>query len=832
MPMTGAVNDVIPDLSFTGRRGTLTNSPGFDLAYFTENPPFAKKIWELYTDTGASGGVSLSGALSTGTMISGALTAVVPPVSYSGSLATSTGINATLTNYTYLSASLSSGTSISGTLGAAQPLSAALSLQTVITGFLSGGSIQIVAVPNLIMNLAMKDNPQAGVDKFLTLGSEVGAYVITDINVGLPYRPTDTQVAETNPKYVPPYNFDVLDIDLTVTIQALSKDLLIQQYRDLQGYIERTKAFLAPYRGTIPVTNDGTWFPGKAATITLQLQNSSYQTYWDVLAGYVDPPKDLFNLKGVQNIWTDVKVKFTVRSWGRGSRQRMINACWYGDFAKPFDPQDSLYKGYATVPNNKWTIDTTQYFVGNQCMKWSDTASSTFIFPSTGPKYPTGAKQYYFVPGHTILPSFRVRGNIVSGTLQVKLQKSTDDSTWVDDHVVKSLTNADNTALASGWQKYDGTLVTTGTGGYYYYRLVILAPTSGTLYFDTFALWVNPINGVTPNAFCATGGNNLMPYVNVYGVEGDVDTPCRFIWNQEFAQNADVCQTMIGKRNYLASENVVHPTAFPMYNGILNTYLSAYDGMLWQTPPNAVDLGNPTILGNYGWSVWAAYNTKPWDLIPKTYRALLYYASNSTLTKAVINIGNSGAFKSYQPQGGIPATYTGPTSPPSGYADYRILDLGYLTYPRAGATIANQQGLTRDIGAYLYGPAVTNTICAVAGVILVPADQMYVSKQFTIGFGFIGEINSEGVTPQLLINYDGLVSGRRFDITQNSNIAGGQFTLQPSISGASDVVNNFNFIQFANPGTSGVPTTMAINRYLSFMAGVEYTPRYNWGLKS
>jgi len=380
-----------------------------------------------------------------------------------------------------------------------------------------------------IFRFGLKTNPQTSSgDDFIDLNAatltpgKFGGYWISgkdglsgDYIEGVPYM--DTGDAEN-----PATNLMVRDLTITLHIEGADRADVASKYRAIQRYITLTESYFRPFKGNYPASTDGSWHEGKAATLSMQWDNTRPMIYWEVLRGDLSLlPGNLLTGSNTSVIAT---LTLTVNETARGNETLLDNLV-FGDFSKPFNPYNTLlcadYVFPVFVNTSIFSVDATMSKFGEQCLKWVGTTSSTFYTNALPILFATGIKGAVNT-GDVLYPTFWQNGNVVTGGPGATLEVY-DGATWNTRGTMNTPLSL-STPLTFQQCTMQSTSYTVVTGETYA-RLRFTTPIAGTIRYSGVAIYRNLKTTTLPTEYVSCGGNGRMPQLNAYSIKGDVPAP-------------------------------------------------------------------------------------------------------------------------------------------------------------------------------------------------------------------------------------------------------------------------------------------------------------------
>lgn len=498
----------------------------------------------------------------------------------------------------------------------------------------------------------------------------------------------------------------VRDLTIVVDIDDSSVGGALAKYHAIERYIQQTRIFLKPFKGNWAATTDGTWYSGFCASLTFQPLGATKAVYWDVLGGSLVRDETYLGTDLVGGVLENVTVTLTVRSQARGDLVTLCNLVAMGSAEPPFNPQDTYFNaGWTFATPSVWSVETGPGKFGLNALKWVGSSSTTAYTNEN-----IDINQYNPSLSHPLFPyvsgSIWLKSSGVTGTTAVTIE-GYNGTSWSTLATIASAAGntgswsyykVENVALSAGLTKVRGKITT---------------PTSGTVYFDGFAIWRSatvPSNG----EYFTGGGVAGFPSTYLYGAVGDAETPCILHvgnpTNGSSGPTRDYTNLLIGAREYnwqTKGRDSIPGLAAQFANGSANTAL------LWGKNGQASS-------GSSSFAVFslnpAASLVNPIIKIPRKYRLLLAYNSNVTCTAVRVSMGDISSFS-------IDSKLYTRTIPSTGGTD-KLFDLGDMVYPPPDTAAQDQLYTyltTTTPTVYFYFPSGAYNI-KFNGFLLVPTE--------------------------------------------------------------------------------------------------------------
>jgi hypothetical protein len=679
------------------------------------------------------------------------------------------------------------------------------------------------------------DNPSPTTEDAVDLGDTSSGYTLTGFTIG-PVEPKAW------------YKQDVRSITITLTIQGSTPatgtvaDDLINKYRRLVRYVEATKDYMESFGGNIPARFDGMWQAGHAAILTMQLQNTSNQLYWECFDGSVVLPDNLTDLPWNQNLLEGVVLTLRVRAGGRGPRVYLDNLVACGDAAPPFNPSDVVFDAGWTF-SGSWSINS----LAGMLTPFALLGSAGGLSATTNE--PASASNNY-AAFDWVLPriSLYMFHKPSSGNLTVTLE-AWNGTAWSTVQTLCSI-NSGSSQAANTWYDFVGTAFQLNPiASYQKLRLNLNTGTTGTqVSFTKMAIWHWPNNwqgAVTDPAEFLSGGKIVgIPAVNVYNVQGDMQAPCQLIVaDQSGGGSGGVVAAGLGYIDHgwvpffaaAGNQNILADQ--PLYAMDFQTANGSADATVWWGKLGVNSSGAAT--SSTYTSVFS--NSHNFDRRVRKYVAWLAYAANdlTLITSVQLKIATSfgNEVKTYNRS--LPQTYTGNTTPVA--ANYRLYRLGDLVFSRPGIPVEDlSTNLLNTATIVVNHSNSANRNMAVQGVILLPADQFGIIDLLgaqSIGTNCFLAFDSEATAPRALAgtltNYLWTTELSSFQPT--ATLKGGNFRLRPQrIGGAQNAgtANRFEVLLLKNFDlVTQDHDSFLYDASKSCNVIVQYSPRYSGGLR-
>lgn len=529
------------------------------------------------------------------------------------------------------------------------------------------------------------------------------------------YNVKSVNFGDDSLEYNPALGEETRTITISLEVQGSTYDNTIALVRKLIRMITATKEFYKSLAGNLPARSDGLNFPGRALTLTWKNQAATNPMYFTVFDGrWETDPNSPINEQSLSRIISGNLI-LTCEANARGPRRWLENLVNAGDFAKPFFKSSTYNLQASWVFTNTWNVTQGGPFRSYLNSPSGGSATATSNEPTVFPDF-----------GNTLITS-QIWYKCTSATFTVTLERY-NGSVWSTEATIVSGTSA----TVGTWTQ--ATIVSSYNSSSYQKLRIVVTKTSGDLSITGVGILPHASTS-QPAEYVTAGGTNAFPTFNLYNIQSDAP--------------ADFQLYMLSGS---ASTKIIVAGAMPIVNNPSQSY---YQSQFF--PVGCLDFSvtsSTTAATTLPWGVLGqaltpsassttlAINTShiptgatSIDKFNRKYRAFLVYAANDSaaISKVTVNLADETRIFT----GSLPQTYTGVSTPIE--SQYRWYDLGDFFFAKPGDGFAENN---TAVGSYLLnatGITVThansaNLRGAVSGIVLVPAEQMFIADAGSVAF--------------------------------------------------------------------------------------------------